>query len=165
MSGEDLRLPQAVIARIIKEALPENVSVSKECKTAIARSAAVFILHTTNFANENAIQSKRKTITASDVLHAVRMLECDELEQPVREAVEVWNTSRLHKTEETRKRKAAKAVVQEGISTLPHEDVIDDRQEEDDDTVRNGSPVEPVSASDHPVDNVDQEGEEEEDEV
>ncbi|MFH4985037.1 hypothetical protein AB6A40_011746, partial [Gnathostoma spinigerum] len=42
---EDLRLPQTIVARIIKDAVPPGVIISKEARTAIARAAAVFILH------------------------------------------------------------------------------------------------------------------------
>jgi len=106
---DDLRLPQAVVARIAKEALPSNVAVSKEARIAIARAASVFILHATNFANEAAVNAKRKTITAPDILYAVKQLECDELEQPVREAVELWKSSRQQKAVESKKRRASKA--------------------------------------------------------
>lgn len=34
---EDLRLPAAVISRIVKDALPSNAAVSKEARTALAR--------------------------------------------------------------------------------------------------------------------------------
>lgn len=36
------------------------------------------------YAQESAATNNRKTITAMDVLHAVRALECEEIEQPVR---------------------------------------------------------------------------------
>ncbi len=63
----------------MKEALPPGVVVTKEARTAIARAAAVFILHATNAANEHAMSAKRKTLNAADVIHAVEELECQQL--------------------------------------------------------------------------------------
>lgn len=39
---QDLNLPNSVVARIIKEALPDGINVAKEARTAIARAASVF---------------------------------------------------------------------------------------------------------------------------
>uniref|UniRef100_A0A914LMS3 DNA polymerase epsilon subunit 3 n=2 Tax=Meloidogyne incognita group TaxID=654580 RepID=A0A914LMS3_MELIC len=83
VTSDDLKFPKAIVARIIKDALPENAIVSNEAKNAIARSAAIFILHATSLANDNAHSKKRKNVTAEDVLYAVRQLECSELESPV----------------------------------------------------------------------------------
>ena len=38
-SPEDLNLPNAVITRIIKEAFPDGVNISKEARSAISRAA------------------------------------------------------------------------------------------------------------------------------
>lgn len=103
---EDLRLPQTVIGRLVKEALPPGVIVSKDARTAMARAAAVFILHASTYAQECAVTNKRKTVTAVDILNAVRVLECEELEKPIKEAVEIWKASRQQRTEEAKKRKA-----------------------------------------------------------
>lgn len=42
---EDLNLPMAVVSRIMKDALPENASCSKESRNALTRAASVFILY------------------------------------------------------------------------------------------------------------------------
>lgn len=39
---QDISLPNAVVARLIKEALPDGINVGKEARTAISRAAAVF---------------------------------------------------------------------------------------------------------------------------
>ncbi|EFO18927.1 DNA polymerase epsilon p17 subunit [Loa loa] len=106
--AEDLRLPQTVIGRLVKEALPPGVIISKDARTAIARAAAVFILHAATYAQECAVSSKRKTVAAVDVLNAVRVLECEELEKPVKEAVEIWKANRQQRNEEAKKRKAGR---------------------------------------------------------
>lgn len=39
---QDLHLPNTVVARIIKDALPEGINVGKEARCAIARAASFF---------------------------------------------------------------------------------------------------------------------------
>lgn len=56
---EDFNLPVSVVARLLKESLPENVSVSKEARAALAKAASIFVLYSTslsnNFANKSII--------------------------------------------------------------------------------------------------------------
>lgn len=44
----DLQLPMTCVTRLIKEALPDNAQVKNEAKTAIAKSASVFVLFLTS---------------------------------------------------------------------------------------------------------------------
>ncbi|VDK51583.1 unnamed protein product [Anisakis simplex] len=124
---EELRLPQTVISRLVKDALPPGIIVSKEARTAIARAASVFILHASTYAQDCAVANKRKTVTAADVLSAMKTLECDDLIKPVRnfttdiedisdleefylkmikEAVELWKSNKQQKLDDAKKRKA-----------------------------------------------------------
>uniref|UniRef100_A0A183CBD9 DNA polymerase epsilon subunit 3 n=1 Tax=Globodera pallida TaxID=36090 RepID=A0A183CBD9_GLOPA len=96
--------------RIIKEALPEGVTVSKEAKNAIARSAAIFILHATSLANDNAQSKKRKNLTADDILYAIHQLECDELEKPVKEALALFSQKKDQRQQHRREKRAENAV-------------------------------------------------------
>ena len=45
---EDLNLPAAVVARLMKDALPEGCNVSKEARQAVCRAASVFVLYLTS---------------------------------------------------------------------------------------------------------------------
>ncbi|KAB0388761.1 hypothetical protein E2I00_000815 [Balaenoptera physalus] len=72
---EDLNLPNAVITRIMKEALPDGVSISKEARSAISRAASVFVLYATSCANNFTMKGKCKTLNASDVLSAMEEME------------------------------------------------------------------------------------------
>ncbi|XP_069789675.1 DNA polymerase epsilon subunit 3 isoform X6 [Narcine bancroftii] len=85
---EDLNLPNAVITRIIKEALPDGVNISKEARSAISRAASVFVLYATSCANNFAMKSKRKTLSASDVLAAMEEMEFDRFITPLKDALE-----------------------------------------------------------------------------
>lgn len=46
---EDLNLPNAVVTRIIKEALPTGVNVGKDARLAISKAASVFVLYATSW--------------------------------------------------------------------------------------------------------------------
>lgn len=39
---QELNLPNAVVTRLIKEAVPEGINVAKEARAAIARAASIF---------------------------------------------------------------------------------------------------------------------------
>jgi len=69
---EDLNLPASVVTKIIKEALPPNVKVSKEANAAVAKAASVFVLYATSCANNVAVKSNRKTLLGSDVITAMK---------------------------------------------------------------------------------------------
>ncbi|RYY81865.1 hypothetical protein EON63_14535 [archaeon] len=78
MSGEgtnkapDFELPMASVSRVIKAALPDNISVTKDARTALARASGVFVFYLTHAANEISRESKRQTILTSDVTKALR---------------------------------------------------------------------------------------------
>lgn len=39
---QDLNLPNTVVTRLIKEALPDGINIGKEARAAISRAAAIF---------------------------------------------------------------------------------------------------------------------------
>lgn len=85
---EDLNLPNAVVGRIIKEAIPDGVNVSKEARLAISKAASVFVLYATSCSNNYALKAKRKTIGAQDVLQAMEEMEFEQFVEPLAEALE-----------------------------------------------------------------------------
>ncbi|XP_048368164.1 DNA polymerase epsilon subunit 3 [Sphaerodactylus townsendi] len=87
---EDLNLPNAVITRIIKEALPDGVNISKEARSAISRAASVFVLYATSCANNFAMKGKRKTLNATDVLSAMEEMEFQRFVAPLKESLEAY---------------------------------------------------------------------------
>ncbi|KAK9500976.1 hypothetical protein O3M35_002121 [Rhynocoris fuscipes] len=94
---EDLNLPNAVVTRIIKECLPDGISVSKEARTAIARATSIYILYITSAANNVATQSSRKTISANDVFKALEETEFSSFIKPIQEALEEFKKAQLDK--------------------------------------------------------------------
>ncbi|KAK3088267.1 hypothetical protein FSP39_016837 [Pinctada imbricata] len=85
---EDLNLPNAVVTRIIKDAIPENVNISKEARLAISKAASVFVLYATSCSNNFAVKSKRKTINAQDVINAMEDMEFEQFMEPLKKCLE-----------------------------------------------------------------------------
>lgn len=85
---EDLNLPNSVVTRLIKDALPDGVNIAKEARTAIGRAASVFVLFITSSANNVAIKNNKKTISAQDVLQAIVDTEFENFSEPLQEALE-----------------------------------------------------------------------------
>ena len=98
---DEMSLPSAAIMRIIKSKLPDGVMVNKDAKTAFTKACSVFILYLTTMCARRApsaprvcpirdvgVRSRsaadmskekgRSTLTAADVLGALRDLEFDE---------------------------------------------------------------------------------------
>lgn len=131
---EDLNLPNAVITRIIKEALPDGVNVSKEARRAISQAASVFVLYATSCANNFAMKSKRKTLNAGDVLAAMEEMEFERFLEPLREALEVYKKGQKGKkevSEQRRKDKEKKADSEQDKIREEEEDEEEERMEEE----------------------------------
>uniref|UniRef100_A0A8D3EBL4 DNA polymerase epsilon subunit 3 n=1 Tax=Scophthalmus maximus TaxID=52904 RepID=A0A8D3EBL4_SCOMX len=131
---EDLNLPNAVITRIIKEALPDGVNVSKEARRAISQAASVFVLYATSCANNFAMKAKRKTLNAGDVMSAMEEMEFERFLEPLREALEVYKKGVKGKkevTEQKRKDKEKKNDSENDKSREEEEEEEEERMEEE----------------------------------
>jgi DNA polymerase epsilon subunit 3 len=75
--SDEYSIPNAIVARLMKEALGEGsqLSVSKDARAAIARSTQVFIQYLTSVAQEFASKSKRATIFPDDVFAALEEVQ------------------------------------------------------------------------------------------
>uniref|UniRef100_A0A1B6J5U9 DNA polymerase epsilon subunit 3 n=1 Tax=Homalodisca liturata TaxID=320908 RepID=A0A1B6J5U9_9HEMI len=105
---EDLNLPLSVVARLVKEGLPDGVIVSKEAKTAVARAASVFVLYITSTANTIAMRNKRKTINSDDVFQAVIDTEYQWLQEPLKESFEDFKKLQRQKKESAARKRMSK---------------------------------------------------------
>lgn len=105
---EDLNLPVAVVNRIVRDALPSNVKVSREANAAIAKAASVFVLYATSCTNNVATKSHRKTLQGSDVVQAITDMEFDKFVKPLENALDAWKSEQAKKKEESAKRKKEK---------------------------------------------------------
>nr|CAH0107447.1 unnamed protein product [Daphnia galeata] len=106
---EDLNLPNSIVARIIKESLPEGVNVSKEARTAIAKAASVFVLYCTSCSNNLAMKANRKIISGQDVLGAMTDMEFERFVEPLQASLEVYKKAQKERKEAIAKRKQEKS--------------------------------------------------------
>lgn len=145
---EDLNLPNAVIARLAKDALPENVNIAKEARTAIGKAASVFVLYATSCANNFAQKQKRKTLTATDVFEALEEMEFSQFIKPLKDSLALFRKEQKGKKEaaaETKRKKSDTASETEPESkrqktTEDKKQTTEENDKEDDraDTEKNG---------------------------
>ncbi|VVD01019.1 unnamed protein product [Leptidea sinapis] len=102
---EDLNLPLTVVSRIVKEALPEGVSLSKEGRTGLAKAASVFVLYITSAATNIVKNSKRKALTGQDVIDAMADIEFDRFVEPLKETLEQYKLQASAKKSASSKKK------------------------------------------------------------
>ena len=67
-------MPEKVVTRLLRDALPDNVSISKDAKNAACRSASIFILQLSIAATEKAQENNRDTLENQDIIKAVQDL-------------------------------------------------------------------------------------------
>ncbi len=65
--------PLACVRRMLKNTLPSNTNVGKDASSAFSRACGIFIVYLTACANDFARESKRQTITAADVMAAIKV--------------------------------------------------------------------------------------------
>ncbi|KAH8378090.1 hypothetical protein KR093_009129 [Drosophila rubida] len=87
---EDLNLPNAVIARLIKEAIPDGSNVSKEARAAIAKAASVFAIFVTSSSTALAHKQNHRTITAKDILQTLNELDFESFVPSLTQDLEVY---------------------------------------------------------------------------
>jgi len=102
---EDLNLPLAVVSRIIKDSLPENINVSKEARQAISKAASVFVLYATSCANNFALKGKRKTLAATDIFQAMEEMEFERFVPELKKSLEVFSHEKKMAAEKKKQQK------------------------------------------------------------
>lgn len=101
--------PLACVRRILKNTLPTSTNVGKDASAAFARSAGIFIIYLTACANDFARENRRQTITANDVLAAVKELDFDEFTPKMQEFLEAYRATEKRKKDAKAKAAVAKA--------------------------------------------------------
>ncbi|KAJ7752107.1 histone-fold-containing protein [Mycena metata] len=75
---ENFELPKSLVTRIARSALPENVKLQKETVLSLIKGSTVFINYL-GAAHDVALSKQHKSISASDVLKALEMIEFGDL--------------------------------------------------------------------------------------
>ncbi|KAL6740412.1 hypothetical protein Aduo_013768 [Ancylostoma duodenale] len=104
--AEDLRLPMAVLSRVMKSCLPNGAAVSKDARTQIMHACAVFILYLLSQAEEHATSKKRKTVNVEDVMVGLKTAGFESMHETLHEAFECYKASKTSKVKTARKRGA-----------------------------------------------------------
>ena len=130
-SSSEFEPPLACVRRMLKNALPTNTNVGKDASFAFSRACGIFIIYLTACANDFAREHKRQTITANDILAAVKELDFDEFTPQLESFIE------LHRVAE-KKKKAEKATAKR-----EKEEQGGDENEEEDDDQSQGEPSSP----------------------
>lgn len=85
---EDLNLPNSVVTRLMKEALPCDVKIASESRTALTRATSVFVLYLTSAATAAAEKRKQKVLTVDHVLAGLEEIEFDSFIEPLKKDLE-----------------------------------------------------------------------------
>merc|ERR1712189_25147 len=81
---QDIFLPIANVARIMKNSIPQNGKIAKEAKECVQECVSEFISFITSEAAERCQQEKRKTINGEDILFALNTLGFDPYVEPLK---------------------------------------------------------------------------------
>uniref|UniRef100_A0A0K0DV52 DNA polymerase epsilon subunit 3 n=1 Tax=Strongyloides stercoralis TaxID=6248 RepID=A0A0K0DV52_STRER len=85
-------LPMSQILKVIKRKAPKGAQFSRDFKSAMGKSAQVFIYYLTATAQEIATKNKRKKIMIEDLRKAVVSLELDSLNSAVNEIINLMTS-------------------------------------------------------------------------
>jgi len=87
---EDFELPRALVVRIAKSELPDNVKIGKDASLGMTKAATVFINYLTATALDIAKARGLKTITTADVLKAMEVIEFGDQVASLEEELEAY---------------------------------------------------------------------------
>ncbi|XP_055628217.1 DNA polymerase epsilon subunit 3 [Toxorhynchites rutilus septentrionalis] len=90
---EDLNLPNVIVTRLMKKALPPDIKISNESRTALTRATSVFVLYLTSAATYKAEKKKQKTLTVDHVFSALEEIEFESFIQPLKNDLENYRKS------------------------------------------------------------------------
>jgi len=87
---ENFELPRALVTRIAKSAVPENVKLQKDTVLSLVKGATVFINYLAATAHEVSTSKQHKSISASDVFKALELIEFADLIPPLQAELQVY---------------------------------------------------------------------------
>ncbi|CAO1619778.1 unnamed protein product [Sympodiomycopsis kandeliae] len=119
---DQFELPRAVVTRVSKSELPDNVQIRKEAVLAISKSATIFISYLAAVSDELAKQNSRKTVSVSDVIEGLGLME---FPQEIRAEVKA-NLKAFRQLEADKKNKSKSS------NATAEENKADEEQEDDD---------------------------------
>ncbi|KAF7985489.1 hypothetical protein HWV62_5274 [Athelia sp. TMB] len=103
---ENYELPKSIVTKISKSAIPENAKLQKETTTSLVKGTTVFINYLSATAHDVAMSKQHKSISASDVLKALEIIEFGDLNDTLNTELQVYRNN--IKAEKSRKERADK---------------------------------------------------------
>lgn len=128
---EELNLPLSVVTRIVRDALPDGVNVSKDARAALAKAASVFVLYATSCANNFAATNKRKTVTGADIISAMEVMEFESFVDVLTGSLEQFRQGKTRKeANRAKKLQAASEMLSSGDAEMVGDGEADFIEEE-----------------------------------
>ncbi|KAJ3752930.1 hypothetical protein EV360DRAFT_74922 [Lentinula raphanica] len=86
---DNFELPKSLVTKIAKSAVPDNTKIQKEAILSLVKGSTVFINYLGD-AHDVAQSKQHKSISASDVLKALEMIELGDLVDPLTAELQVY---------------------------------------------------------------------------
>jgi DNA polymerase epsilon subunit 3 len=92
----DTVLPASSVIRVIKDSgmLPTGWHINREAKTSLSRAGAIFAVYLSSTANDICHESRRSTISATDVMRALEDVDLAEFVQLLQQDLQGEKRSR-----------------------------------------------------------------------
>ena len=119
---EEMSLPSAAIMRIIRAKLPDGIHINKDAKAAFAKACSIFILYLTVCACDHSKETKRATLTAQDVINALKDLEFDDFVPNIEMCLAAFREADKAKSIESAAKRAARVQVLGADAAVPAEE-------------------------------------------
>lgn len=121
---EDLNLPNAVVARLIKNALPDGINVSKEARIAIGKAASVFIIYLSSAAILEAKRQKHKILLPQNIMDALEEIEMEHFAEPLKKSLEAYREMAKNRKDTKKKSNATTEADKDEVISIRSDDVI-----------------------------------------
>jgi len=102
---DSYELPKAIVTRLAKSAVPSNCKLQKETILSLLKGSTVFINYLAATAHHVAVGKQHKSISASDVLRALELIEFSDLVEPFQAELQIYRE--LAKTDKGKKGSAS----------------------------------------------------------
>ncbi|KDR71662.1 hypothetical protein GALMADRAFT_143909 [Galerina marginata CBS 339.88] len=98
---ENFELPKSVVMKIAKSSIPDNVKLQKETVLSLVKGSTVFINYLAATAHDVAQSKQHKSISASDVLKALEMIEFSDVVNKLQGELQIYRD--LSKNDKSKK--------------------------------------------------------------
>ncbi|KIM88021.1 hypothetical protein PILCRDRAFT_814697 [Piloderma croceum F 1598] len=104
---ENYELPKNLVTKIAKAAIPDSAKLQKETILSLVKGSTVFINYLAATAHDVATSKQHKSISASDVLKALEIIEFGDLNDMLQSELQIYRNNM--KTDKAKKERAEKA--------------------------------------------------------